>query len=181
MKKIFVVVACLMALAVGATAQQQINFSDLPLIATPAPIPAGYADLNWSNFWYVDPSQYGAGGPGYQNPFTHRDVAFVGGQFCGPVQPGCYGVITSLGGALRFFPSSAVMAAGYHTNQVTVLAYNQGTFVGSATYRLTTAPRIVGFPSSWGAVTEMQIQTDTAGDLVLFDLIVYPVVQDPPR
>ena len=180
MKKILVVLTCLLALAVGATAQEQINFSDLPLVSTPAPMPAGYANLNWGNFWYVDPSQYGGAGPGYLNPLTHRDVAFIGGQFCGPVQPACYGVISS-GGSLEFFPSSAIMAAGYHANQVTVLAYNRGVFVGSATYRLTIAPRVVGFPSSWGGVTEMQIQTDSAGDLVLFDLIVYPVVQDPPR
>lgn len=181
MKKTLVLLVTLLALAIGATAQQQINFSDLPLVATPAPMPAGYADLNWSNFWYVDPSQYSGAGPGYQNPFTHRDVAFIGGQFCGPVQPGCYGVVTSLGGGNRFFPAGAIMAAGFQTNQVTVLAYNQGSFVGSASYRLTTAPRIIGFPSNWGAVTELQFQTDVAGDLVLFDLIAYPVVQDPPR
>jgi len=27
----------------------------------------------------------------------------------------------------------------------------------------------------------MQMQTDESGDLVLFDLVVYPLVQDPPR
>src|ERR1044071_1743233 len=95
MKKTAVLLTCLVALAIGATAQQQINFSDLPLVASPAPLPAGYGELNWSNFWYVDPSQYSGGGPGYQNPFTHRDVAFIGGQFCGPVRQGCYGVITA--------------------------------------------------------------------------------------
>ena len=179
MKKTVVLLACLVALAVGATAQQHVNFSDLPLVATPAPVPAAYGELNWSNFWYVDPSEYAGAGPGYQNPFTHRDVAFIGGQFCGPVRLGCYGVVSYLGGRNRFFPASAIMAAGYQTNQIMVLAYNQGAFVGSATYSLTTTPRIVGFPSSWGEITEMQIQTDVAGDVVLFDLIVYPVVQDP--
>jgi len=53
----------------------------------------------------------------------------------------------------------------------------RGVFVGSASYRLNTAPQVVAFPSSWGGITEMQIQTDKAGDLVLFDLIVYPTVQ----
>jgi len=179
MKKTLVLLACLVALAMGATAQEQINFSDLPLIGTPAPIPAGYSRLNWSNFWYVDPSQYGGAGPGYPDPFTHRDVAFIGGQFCGPVQTGCYGVISSAGAP--FVPVGAVMAAGYQANQVTVMAYNQGVFVGSASYQLTTTPRIVSFPSNWGAITEMQMQTDESGDLVLFDLVVYPLVQDPPR
>jgi len=171
MKNTLVLLACMAAMAIGATAQEQINFSDLPLVGKPAPVPAGYGDLNWSNFWYVDPSQYGGGGPGYQNPFTHRDVAFIGGQFCGQVRQGCYGVVTAWGGIGRFFPLSTIMAAGYQANQVTVLAYNNGTFVGSATYGLTTAPRIIGFPSNWGGITEMQIQTDRAGDVVLFDLV----------
>ncbi len=175
MKKTIVLLACLVALATGATAQQQINFSDLPLIASPAPVALGYGGLNWSNFWYVNPSEYAGAGPGYLNPFTHRDVAFIGGQYCGPVRQACYGVITSAAGT--FSPAGAVMSAGYQPNQATVLAYRQGTFVGSAGYRLSTTPQVVGFPSSWGAITEMQIQTDEDGDLVLFDLIVYPTVQ----
>jgi len=176
MKKMLVVLACLLALATGATAQtQQINFANLPLIALPAPVPLSYGGLNWSNFWYADPSEYDDAGPGYQNPFTHSDVAFIGGQYCGPVRPACYGVITSVGGT--FSPSGAVMAAGYQANQITVVAYRQGVFVGSASYRLSTTPQVVGFPPSWGAITEMQIQTDEAGDLVLFDLIMYPTVQ----
>ena len=62
-----------------------------------------------------------------------------------------------------------------------MLAYNNGSFVGSATYNLTTTPHLVNFPGSWGAITEMQIaETDEAGDLVLFNLTLYRVIQDPP-
>jgi hypothetical protein len=141
------------------------------------PVPVGYGGLNWSNFWYVDPSQYPGACPGY-HLFTHRDIAFIGGQFCGPVKPGCYGVITSPGKA--FIPVSALVAAGYQANQITVLAYNNGAFVGSVSYNLTTRPQVVNFPGSWGVITEMQIQTDEAGDLVLFDLSLYSIIIDPP-
>jgi hypothetical protein len=94
------------------------------------------------------------------------------------VKPGCYGIITSPGQA--FIPVSALVAAGYRANQITVLAYNSGAYLGSASYNLTTTPRVLNFPASWGAVTEMQIQTDDAGDLVFFDLSLYPIIIDPP-
>ena len=171
MKRTLVLLSCIVVLAVGAGAQQQINFADMPLIATPAPIPAGYGGLNWSNIWYVDPNQYVEAGPGYRNFLTHRDVAFVGGQFCGPVRPACYGVITSAG--KPFIPAGAIVAGGYQAHRITVLAYNNGTYLGMVTYDLATTHQMIKFPA-WGAVTELQFQTDQAGDLVLIDLIVYP-------
>ena len=85
------VTTCFLVLAVGAGAQEQINFSDLPLVTTATPVPSGYGGLNWSNFWYVDPGLWAAAGPGYQNLLTHRDDAFIGGRFCGEVKLGCYG------------------------------------------------------------------------------------------
>ncbi|HUK43388.1 MAG TPA: hypothetical protein VLW48_02985 [Candidatus Bathyarchaeia archaeon] len=173
MKKTLVLLATLLALAIGATAQQQITFSDLPLVGSPTPMPSGYSSLNWSNFWYVDPGEYAGAGPGYNNLFTHRDVAFIGGQHCAPLGPACFGTITSLGSRTAFQVVSAVMAAGYRANQITVSAYNNGSFVGSFSFNLGTVPQAVSFPASWGAITEMQIQTDEAGDLVLLDLNAY--------
>lgn len=175
MKKTLVLLTCLLALAIGATAQQQINFSDLPLVASPAPMPLGYGSLNWSNFWYVDPSEYAGAGPGYNNLFTHRDVAMIGGEFCAPVGIGCYGTITAQGSRTAFQAVSAIVAAGYQANRVTVLAYNNGSFVGSFTFNLGTVPQAIRFPATWGAITEMQIQTDEAGDVVLLDLSVYAI------
>ncbi len=175
MKKTLVLLATLLALAIGATAQQQINFSDLPLVGSPAPMPSGYSSLNWSNFWYVDPSEYSSAGPGYNNLLTHRDVAFIGGQHCAPVGPACFGTITSQGSRTAFQAISAVMAGGYQANQITVSAYNNGTFVGSVSFNLGTVAQAIRFPATWGAITEMQIQTDEAGDLVLLDLNVYTI------
>jgi hypothetical protein len=173
MKKTLVLLVSLLALAIGATAQQQINFSDLPLVASPSPMPLGYGSLNWSNFWYVDPSEYAGAGPGYNNLLTRRDVAFIGGQHCAPVGPACFGTITSQGSRTAFQAISAIMAAGYQGNRVTVLAYNNGSFVGSFSFSLGTVAQAISFPATWGAITEMQIQTDEAGDLVLLDLNVY--------
>lgn len=171
----FALTFCLLALATGATAQQQINFSDLPLVASPTPMPQGYAALNWSNMWYVDPSLYINAGPGYNNLFTHRDIAFIGGQHCAPLGPGCFGTITSQGSRTAFQAVSAVVAAGYQANRITVSAYNNGSFVGSFSFNLSTVPQAISFPATWGAITELQIQTDEAGDLVLLDLNLYTI------
>jgi hypothetical protein len=176
MKNTIVLLACLMALAIGATAQQEVNFSTLPLVASPAPMPQGYGTFNWSNFWYVDPSEYASSGAGYNNQLTHRDVAFIGGQHCAPLGPGCFGTITSEGSRTAFQAISAVMAAGYQANQITVSAYNQGSFVGSFSFELDTSPQLVRFPATWGAITELQIQTDGAGDLVVLELNSYLIV-----
>jgi len=175
-KNLFLLCTLVLAIAVsGASAQNQVNFADLPLVSTPTPLPSGYAALNWANFLYVDPSQYASAGTGYNNLFTHRDVAFIGGLSCGPMISGCYGVINSRGGPTAFEAVSAIMAAGYQGNQVRMLAYNNGKFVGSMTVLLGTTPHLVTFPDSWGSITELQIKTDAAGDVVLFTLSTYIV------
>ena len=171
-----VLFACILALAmtaIAANAQQQINFADLPLIAASAPLPGGYGGLNWGNFFYVDPSLDSSSGPGFLNLLTHRDVAFIGGEFCAPVRSGCYGIISSQSGPTAFEAVSAIMAAGYQANVITITAYNNGKYIGQMSYSLSTVAQSVAFPSSWGPITELQIQTDEPGDVVLLDLSVY--------
>lgn len=168
--------ACVLLLAVStvaANAQDQLNFADLPLIATPAPMPAGYGNLNWGNMFYVDPGLDASSGVGFLNPLTHRDVAFVGGEFCAPVQSGCFGIISSPGGPTAFQPVSALMSAGHRANVVTFSAYRNGKFIGETEVTLATGPTLVVFPSSWGVITELQIETDEPGDAVLLDLSVF--------
>ena len=75
MKKTLVLLACMLILALGATAQNQINFSDLPLGSTPALLPNGYGGLNWSNFFYVDPAEWSGAGSGYKLGPDRGDVA----------------------------------------------------------------------------------------------------------
>ena len=170
---LFINIAVVAMVATAAQAQQQINFSDLPLVASPTPMPLGYQSLNWSNMFFVDPDLYAGGGPGYQNMLTHRDVTFIGGQFCFPVQSGCYGVISVPGGPIDIQVTSAVMSAGFENNLVTFNAYHDGTYKGSMTIKLYTVPSLVHFPVSWGVITELQIFTGRPGNVVLSDLSFY--------
>jgi len=170
---LFINVMVVAMIATAAQAQQQVNFSDLPLAATPTPVPLGYQSMNWANMFYVDPTLYVGRGPGYQNLLTHRDVVFIGGQFCAPLQSGCYGIISVPGGPIDIQVVSAVMSAGFETTIVTFNAYQNGTFKGSMRATLSTTPSMVRFPVSWGAITELQILTDQPGNVVLLDLSLY--------
>jgi hypothetical protein len=175
-KSLYLLIVNLMVVAMIATAaqaQQQVNFSDLPLAASPTPVPLGYQSLNWANMFYVDPTLYTNGGPGYQNLLTHRDVVFVGGQFCAPLQSGCFGIISVPGGPIDIQVNSAIMSAGFENSNVTFNAYQNGTFKGSMTTKLSTIPSLVHFPVSWGAITELQILANQPGNVVLLDLSFY--------
>ena len=178
MKRSLVLITFVLVLAIASTAalaQEQINFSDLPSVATPTPMPLGYQGMNWANLYYVNPGLYSSSGPGYLNLLTHKDVVFVGGQFCGPVGPGCFGIISSPGGPTAFQVISAVMVAGYSENNVSVSAYDRGTYKGTMNFVLTANPQLVHFPTSWGTITELQIETNRAGNLVLWGLSVYRI------
>ena len=56
---------------------------------------------------------------------------------------------------------------------ITITAYNNGKYIGQMTVPLSGMAQSVEFPTSWGPITEMQIQTDEPGDVVLLDLSVY--------
>lgn len=184
MKKTLVLLACILLLALGATAQDRLNFSGLPLVSTPTPLPNGYGRLSWSNFFYVDPAEWSGAGFGYKLGPDRGDVAFIGEQAC-IIDPilggrnvtmplGCYGTISSAGGPTSFQAVSAIVAAGFGPTSITVTAYNNGKYVGSSVYNLTTTPQNISFPFSWGTVTEMVIGTEGTGqNFVLFSLNVY--------
>jgi len=177
MKKTLVILACLLALATGATAQQQLNFSSLPLVNSPSPMPNGYGSLSWSNFFYVDPYDWSGAGPGYRLGAGGQDVAFVGGLFC-RLNGSCFGTLTNSSG---FELVSAQVAGGYGPAAVTATAYNNGSYVGSMNFFVGTSMQTVTFPSSWGIVTEVQLQvTGQTDDLVVYDVSLYEIVQDPP-
>ena len=181
MKSLFSTVClmlCLLALVIGASAQQQIDFSTLPLLSSPALMPAGYGGLGWSNFFYVEPYDWSGAGPGYWLGPRGRDVAFVGGLFCRLNGPFCYGVLNSASG---FELVSAEMAGGYGPAAVTATAYNNGKYVGSKNFFVGEAMQTVNFPSSWGIVTEVQFQvTGQVDNLVVYNVSLYQIVQDPP-
>ena len=178
MKRTLVLLACVLALSLGATAQQQLTFSDLPLVGTPTLMPNGYGGLNWSNIFYVDPSQWSGAGPGYKDGLiegrlARQDVAFVGGKACRLLHEYCFGSISSAGGPTSVQAVSAVVAGGFGTTSITVTAYNNGRYVGSSFYTLGTQMQILYFPSSWGSITQLVLQAPDGGDLVLYDLSAY--------
>ncbi len=144
MKTSLVLLICVLALAVGATAQEDLNFANLPQVSVRSPMPNGYGGLIWSNILFVTPSLWVGSGLGYRDGLAGRDVAFIGGRVCQLVQEACYGTISSAGGPTGFQPVSATMTAGVgpKSNEITpgnlgqtsitVFAYNNGDFVGSA-------------------------------------------------
>ena len=180
MKKTLILVACLLALALGAAAQEDLNFADLPLISSPSPMPNGYGQLNWNNFFYVDPYLWSGSGPGYRDGPVGQDVAFIGGKVCRVLQEACYGTITPSDIYTVFSPVGAIVAGGFGPTYLTVTAYNNGSYVGSMSFPLNTGMRTLNFPSSWGLITQLTFQTDAGGDLVLYDLQAYLVIKDPP-
>ena len=176
MKKTLVLLACLMALAIGATAQQQLNFANLPALNSPSPMPAGYGQLTWGNFFYVNPWGWSGAGSGYKLGSEGSDVAFLGGEYCRLGGNQCFGTLTG-----TFELVSADVAGGYGPAAITATAYNNGAYVGTANFFVGTKRETLSFPSSWGVITEVSIGvTGATGDLVVYGLNVYTVVQDPP-
>lgn len=180
MKMTLVVLALTLALAFTAAAQEDLNFADLPLVSSPTPLPNGYGSFNWNNIFYVDPYLWSGAGSGYRDGPGNQDVAFIGGKVCRVLQEACYGTITVSNVHSVFSPVSAVLAGGFGPTSVTVTAYNGGSYVGSMSFPLGTGMRTLNFPVSWGFITQLTLQTDTGGDLVLYDLKAYLVIKDPP-
>ncbi len=160
----------LLGLAIGASAQELMNFSDLPDISSPSPLPNGYGNLNWTGFFFVDPFQWSGAGPGFKhkNDISGTDVAF-GPYAC--VNSGCY---SSLSASNGFELVSAHGAAPYPTggpgySPLVATAYNNGKYVGTQTYMMTTDVQELDFPPSWGIVTQVVFQ----GSVVLYDVSAY--------
>ncbi len=173
MKKTLVLLACILVLGIGASAQENLNFNNLPLVNSPTLMPDGYGQLKWSNIFFVDPGLWSGAGPGYKDGPVGRDVAFVGGKVCRLLQEECFGTISSPGGPTGFQVVSATVAGGFGPTNVTVIAYNNGQYVGSSFYILSTQMQTLNFPSSWGTITQLVLQTSGGGDLVLYDLSAY--------
>ena len=167
--------ATILALALCASAQQDVTFAALPTALSPTALPDGYSSLGWSGFNYVAPNWSG-GGDGFKQGPSALNVAFVGGHVCELTAALCSGSISAAApaNALGFHAQSAIVAAGYHAETVNVSAYNRGHFVGSHAFTLATALQEIDFPDSWGAITQLVMET-TQGTVVLYDLKIRPV------
>ena len=161
----------LFALVAGASAQQQLNFSDLPLVKAPTPMPLGYGQLDWGNFFYVNPWGWSDAGAGFRLGPQGEDVAFIGGEFCNLAGNACFGTITYDRG---FLAVSADVAGGYGPSSITVTAYYRGKFIGSVNYPIGSRITKLKFPGTWGVVTELSIQAGgQPGEFVLYNLSLY--------
>ena len=140
MKKLLLLVVLLGLAALGATAQETVNFSDLPDMDNPSPIPNGYGNVTWSGFYFVDPFDWGGSGQGFKHAPIGRDVGFsplaCNGSLCS----------ASLSSTTGFQLVSAHAAAGYSKNPLVVTAYNHGRYVGVQTYMMTTDEQELDFP-----------------------------------
>jgi hypothetical protein len=168
---------CLLA-AVNAGAQQELDFSTLPLLSSPSPMPNGYGQLDWGNFFYVDPFEWPDAGAGYKLEGANKDVAFIGGEYCQLSGKTCYGTLSSAAG---FEIVSANVAGGFGPAAITATAYKNGAYVGTANFFVGTSMETISFPSSWGTINEVSLQvTGQTNDLVVYKVAVYNIVQDPP-
>lgn len=73
MKKVALLLL-LVALAISASAQATLDFSDLPDARTPTPMPNGYGNLNWSSVSYVNPFEWSGAGQAY-NRYRYRSAS----------------------------------------------------------------------------------------------------------
>jgi hypothetical protein len=170
-------ILCLLSLVAGAVAQEQLNFSQLPLINTPSPVPNGYGQIDWGNFYFVNPYGWSGAGSGYMLGVQGKDVGFIGSRDCRLYDRVCFGTLTDSRG---FQLVSATVAAGYSPTQVTVTAYVSGTQLGSMQYFVDTGIRTLRFPSSWGIATEVVFQVSgEPGNLVVYNIAAYTLGGPP--
>ena len=161
MKRIGLLIFVLaVAVCAGAQTTMMLTFSDMPSTGIPTPIPDNYPTstyLNWDGFYYVSPMLWTGAGPGF---FTGPDarVAFLGGYMCKQDPAICSATLKLAVGpnsTAAFHPVNMVVSAGWSANNVVVLAYNHGQFVGSMPLKLSTTAHIYTLPLNWGMVTQL--------------------------
>lgn len=187
MKKLVWLFAVISALALGASAQSFVNFTNLPPSETPYAVPEGYGGLHWSGIDYVScmlwhyvngEIETGAGfmvGPEAQ-------VAFGGGPLCYQKHGGntnvnvcATSISAGIGAGMRqnFKPDYMYVASGWAQDglqYITVSAYNNGVLIGTQRYPLLPLARKVKliFPSAWMNVTELKMYPSPGGSFVLY-------------
>jgi len=172
MRRIVLLISIVAAFALFAGAQDIIDFHDMPFAYAPSPMPDNYPQgmgLYWDNFSYVTPGLWSGAGPGFWVDPSSKptDVAFAGGVLCALTVP-CTGMIKmdpimAAPFNKTFTPISIVLSAGWQDNRVTVTAYNNGKYVGTIVWRLTTKPTTYTFPAAW-RVTQLAFTPEYLGN-----------------
>jgi len=182
MKKATLCAVVLLALAMTASAQTNIDFTSLSPTAVPLAVPEGYAGLNWTGVDYVSPLLWSYAGDGF---FTGPEVmvGFGGGPLCYKKHGGqtikniCSAAVAAGVGpnALsQFTPVSVDMSEGWSsdgTQSVVVQAYSDGNLMGSQTFSLGTPAQLftLVFPN-WGPITELKFIPSPGGSFVIYVL-----------
>ena len=162
MKKIALLV-CILALAVCASAQTLITFSNLTPSSTPIPVPDSFGTLDWEHVYSVDPVQWTGAGPGFTNG-PDAVIAFVGGNHVCIFSPSaCKATISGSVTKPQFQAISASVSAGYQENTVTFVAYLAGVEVGRQAFDLTVTNQVIYFPTAWGNIDQLKIWPSVGG------------------
>jgi len=179
MKKNIALLVCILALGMCASAQQfYVDFSDLPQMNVPIPVPTDYPNnpfdtfITWSHFDYFNPTldpdlcppPLSTSCPGFSLA-PNANFVFIGGPDCQRGNALCIGTLqlpVTPNATASFQPLSMTAAAGWCPNNVIVMAYNKShllspTLSGANTVALTqTSATTVNFPATWTNVTEMR-------------------------
>jgi hypothetical protein len=148
-KVIFKVAVAFMASGAMASANQVINFDDLPGFG-PASIPAVYDGFDWNNFGYLNSADYtttyAPGGSGYLNgTVSLPNVAFNDNSSVNTITGVTVSGSFSSGTAFNL-TSAYVTAAWYNELSLEVIGYNGATPVYDKTYTVnTTGPSLIDF------------------------------------
>ncbi len=166
MKRIVLLVGFLAAMTLCASGQTYINFHEMPIASSPTLMPDNYPsgmNMYWNNFYYVTPGIWTGEGPGFWvDPSTqHNTVVFMGGPLCALATPCTASIKLTPPNTVygSFSPMNITLSAGWLPSGVTVLAYNNSTFVGSLRWQLTTTPQTFTFPAAW-RVTQLVFTPD---------------------
>jgi hypothetical protein len=188
MNKIALFAIVLLALAMTASAQTMIRFTDLPPTAIPTAIPENYYGLNWTGIDYVSPLLWGYTNGNIEtgDGFTtgpEAMVGFGGGPLCYQKHGGqtnkniCSATIAagvSPTALAQFQPVYAWVSEGWSsdgTQSVVAQAYNNGNLVGSQKFNLKAKAEKfqLVFPN-WGPITELKFIPNPGGSFVLYVL-----------
>jgi hypothetical protein len=197
MKKVTLLAMLVLTLAMCASAQQFVDFTQLPATSAPKAVPLGYGGLRWDAVEFVaaplypDANLYIGAGDGVNSGrgfFTGNEamVAFGGGPMCykkystvsGAVADGkvdthiCESSISAWDTSV-FEVDSMTVSDGWDASGdfITISAYNSGALVGSAQYKLSTSAQKLNLKSqNWGPVTELVIHPSPAGSFVIYTM-----------
>lgn len=178
-------------LALPASAQMMLTFTDLTPSNVPIVVPNGYQDLNWHYVYSVAPLLWTSGGgpakfcatgagPGFKNG-PDAVVGFVGGNcVCVQEPTACQASINGSSTVPQFQVISASVSAGWQDTTVTFIAYLGGVPVGSVDYHLTVANQIITFPADWGYIDHLKIWPHV-GNGQFGSVVFYAIIMNPAQ